>query len=251
MAVKQLDDNPSPFETKVKGDYLADWDIHRYYIQTFDAYEAMMLGQVYDTVSASVDGSKITDSYATTLAIERAARVMGKLPDGQTVSVAKADQGKAMFMDILRQKWWYPNANAQHPFETKLRLWQLYSSVYGYMPMFYDWNISPTGYVGPDCWLWNPRNLVPQQGRTSIADMDYVTALTWVSKKYLQDKLDNASDGDGWDKEALTTLIEMANNEKSYRDPYKDTMTALYRTPQLTKRGVQLATRYEAGDENG
>lgn len=249
MAVKKLEDNPSPYETKVKGDYLADWDIHRYYIQTFDAYEAMMLGQVYDTVSASIDGSKITDSYSTTLAIERAARVMGKLPDGQTVSVAKADQGKAMFMDILRQKWIYPNANAQHPFETKLRLWQLYSSVYGYMPMFYDWNISPTGYTGPDCWLWNPRNLVPQQGRTSIGDMDYVTALTWVSKKFLQDKLENPQKEDGWNRDALTELIEMANNEKSSRDPYKDTLTMLYRTPQLTKRGVLLATRYEAGQD--
>jgi hypothetical protein len=69
------------------------------------------------------------------------------------------DIGKAAFMDILRQKWIYPNANAQHNFVEKLNMWQFYSSVYGYMPMFYDWNVASNGYVGPDCWLWNPRNL--------------------------------------------------------------------------------------------
>jgi hypothetical protein len=244
------------YVTPYKKDYMSDWDVHQSYISTFDAYEAMLIGQVYDSVSNSVDGSKITDSYAATLAIERAARVMGKLPDGQTEATAKADQGKAAFMDILRQKWIYPNANSQHNFDTKLRLWQLYSSVYGYMPMFYDWNVATSGYVGPDCWLWNPRNLIPQQGRVSVRDMDYVTALTWVSKKYLEDILEdvNDSEGDektetgGWDIEALKMLIEVADNTSS-PDAYKDTQTTRNRTPQSLKKGVCLATRYEAGED--
>ena len=109
------------YEFKYKADYEADWNVHRQFInyQDFDSFEAMLLGQVFDTTSRSVDGSKITDSYATTLAKERADRVMAKLPDGQTVSVGKADVGKAMFMDILRQKWVYPNANAQRPLDRK------------------------------------------------------------------------------------------------------------------------------------
>jgi len=153
-----------------KDDYAADWDSHRNYIQGFDPLEAMLLGLVYDSVSGSVDSSKITDSYAMTLAKERADRVIAKTPDGSTESAGKADVGKAAFMDILRQKWIYPNANAQRPFLEKLNMWQLYSSVYGYMPMFYDMNVSNTGYIGPDCWLWNPRNLVPQSGKVSIED---------------------------------------------------------------------------------
>lgn len=249
----------SKFEFEYKKDYHSDWDIHRNYITTFDPYEAMLIGQVFDQVSNSVDGSKITDSYTATLAIERAARVMGKLPDGNSEAMAKADQGKAAFMDILRQKWIYPNANSQHCFETKLRLWQLYSSVYGYMPMFYDWNVSPTGYIGPDCWLWNPRNLVPQQGRTSISDMDYVTALTWVSKKYLQDIVDDASesnDGDenkskqgGWNMDAVKELLELAENMSTGVDQEKDTQTERTRIAQATKKGICLATRYEAGED--
>lgn len=236
----------NPYEFEYKKDYQEDWDVHRDYIQSFDAYEAMLLGQVYDSVSRSVDGSKITDSYSMTLAKERADRVMAKLPEGQTEG-SKSDAGKAAYMDILRQKWVYPNANAQHPFFEKLNMWQLYSSVYGYMPMFYDWNVSRTGYVGPDCWLWNPRNLIPQQGRTSIADMDYVTALTWVGQKYLED-IDEDEDA-GWDSSALKMLLGIVKNERTSADADKDTLVERTRVSKNVKKGICLATRYEAGDD--
>lgn len=247
-------DVPDNLLYKYKADYTSDWEIHKSYILNFDPWEAMLLGQVYDSVSNSVDGSKITDSYATTLAKERADRVIAKLPDGQTEPTGKSDIGKAAFMDILRTKWIYPNANAQHSFLEKLNMWQLYSSVYGYMPMFYDWNISPSGYVGPDCWLWSPRNLVFQQGRASINDMEYVTALTWVSKKYLQDTLDNLTDEEnkeddgGWDADALRMLIQVADHTTN-PDAQRDTKAVRDRTPQAQKKGICLATRYEAGED--
>ena len=234
------------FEYQYKKDYQEDWEIHRKYVSdNFDSWEAMLLGQVYDSVSKSIDGSKITDSYAMTLAKERADRVVAKLPEGQTLPIGKADLGKAAFMDIIRQKWIYPNANAQHPFLEKLNMWQLYSSVYGYMPMYYDWNVSTTGYVGPDCWLWNPRNLIPQQGRTSIADMDYVTALTWVSKKYLEDMLE--TEGGGWNADAIRALLE--GDETTSQDTERDTETERVRIAQGTKKGICLATRYESGED--
>jgi hypothetical protein len=267
MENKDKPESKSVYETEYRSDYEADWDIHRNYINNFDAYEAMLISQVYDTVSNSVDSGKMTDGYATTLAKERADRVMAKLPDGATESAGKADVGKAMFMDILRQKWIYANANAQHPFLEKLNMWQFYSSVYGYMPMFYDWNVSPTGYIGPDCWLWNPRNLIPQQGRISIADMDYVTALTWVSKKFLEDIVDESSgktdgdddpdhDGDndqlteedGWDVKAIQDLLSRSETV-SNGDAVKDTVVQRNRTPQATHKGLCLATRYEAGED--
>jgi hypothetical protein len=248
MAQDKKDYNiPADKEYSYKKDYENDWETHSNYILSFDAYEAMLISQVFDSVSKSVDSNKITDGYATTLAKERADRVIAKLPEGSTESVGRADVGKAAFMDILRQKWIYPNANAQHPFLEKLNMWQLYSSVYGYMPMFYDWNVSPSGYVGPDCWLWNPRNLVPQQGRASIEDMEYVTALTWVSKKQLEKWRDGAAEGDGWDIEALNLLIEMAENAKSDADYQKDSQVTRTRTPGTLRRGICIATRYEAG----
>jgi len=237
------------FQSEYKSDYESDWQIHRQYIQSFDAYEAMLVGTVYDSISNKTDGSKITDSYAATLSRDRADRVIAKLPEGETQSIGKADAGKAAFMDILRQKWMYPNANAQRPFLEKLNLWQFYSSVYGYMPMFYDWTTSNTGYVGPDCWLWNPRNLIPQQGRVSIEDMDYVTALTWVSKKKLQEILENEVEGDGWDRDAISMLIDRADSKNAGNDTVKDTFVERNRNPSGSKKGICLATRYEAGEE--
>lgn len=232
-----------------KSSYSSDWDIHRKYVESFDDYEAMLSSEVYDSVSNSISGSKITDSYTATLAIERAARVVGKLPEGTTVSVAKADQGKAAFMDILRQKWVYPNANAQHKFDTKLRLWQLYSSVYGYMPMFYDWNVTNSGYVGPDCWLWNPRNLIPQQGKTSIQDMDYVHALTWINEETLEKIIENENPDDGWDRAALLQLKEAAEEQETGDDPIKNTLVERNRGTGSVKKGICIATRYESGED--
>lgn len=249
MAKKEKDSRAKQFEYEYCKDYQSDWDLHKDYVNTFDPYEAMLLGQVYDSVSATVDNSKITDSYAATLAKERADRVVAKTPDGLTVSVGKADVGKSAFMDILRQKWVYPNANSQFPFLQKLNMWQLYSSVYGYMPMFYDWNVSSTGYIGPDCWLWNPRNLIPQQGRVSINDMDYVHAMTWMGEKALQAILDGDSKDDGWDRDALTLLIDIAKEKMTDSDTDKDTLTERTRISQATKKGICLVTRYESGED--
>lgn len=232
-----------------KADYESDWDIHRQYITSFDAYEAMLMGKVYDSVTHRVDGSKITDSYTTTLAMERADRVIAKLPEGMTESVGRADLGKAAFMDLLRQKWVYPNANAQRPFVQKLNLWQFYASVYGYMPMFYDWTTSNTGYVGPDCWLWSPRNLIPQQGKVSIEDMDYVTALTWLSPSRLRAILENEVEGDGWDRAALTELLERDQKQTSGNDNEKDSLVERDRVPGGSKKGICIATRYESGKD--
>lgn len=246
---KEKDPRAEQFEYEYQKDYTSDWDIHKNYINTFDPYEAMLIGQVFDSVSATVDGSKITDAYSSTLAKERADRVVAKHPDGLTQSVGKADVGKAAFMDILRQKWIYPNANSQFPFLQKLNMWQLYSSVYGYMPMFYDWNVSNTGYVGPDCWLWNPRNLVPQQGRVSIEDMDYVHALTWMGHEALEKIAESDEENDGWDRKALDLLIELAEDKTTDPDTDKDTLTSRNRNTQAVKRGICLVTRYESGPD--
>lgn len=269
---KEKESEKEQYECDFKDEYLEDKDAHEGYTKTFDSLEAMLLGQVYDSVSNSIDGSKITDSYTATLAKERADRVMAKLPAGETVSVSSGDRGKAMYMDILRQKWIYTNANAQHPFATKLNLWQLYSDVYGYMPMFYDWNVNVSGYAGPDCWLWNPRHLIPQQGRVSIQDMDYVTALTWVNKKFLEEKLEGSFDeskveelehgekvqqdaeeeedkNDGWNLNAVQHLLGIIKKAESSTNRQTDTVTERTRNPNGAKKGICLATRYEAGDE--
>ena len=150
----------NPQEKALYRDYSEDVDAHDDAIENYDAYEAMDNGLTYDPVSKKT-GNGLTDNMTSTIYLERAARVAGQLPEGETRAFGKKDYGKGMFLDILRRQWIYPNANAQFDFLTKMYMWQYGSSEYNVMPMFVDLNLSPTGYFGPDCWLWSPRNFIP------------------------------------------------------------------------------------------
>jgi hypothetical protein len=229
-------------------DYRSDLDMHDNYITDFDAYEAMMISKTYDPVSRSTKNG-ITDSDAATMIIERSARVVGQLPTGEVKAAGKKDAGKGLFMDILRQKWVYPNANAQRPFLDKIRLWEQYSGVYGFMPMYYDWDVSPTGYVGPNCWLWNPRNFVPQQGRYSIADMDYVHAISYLGKSDIQGLIDNWTADSGWDLDNLKQLLELAENISKSPNVKRDSYVERQRVSGSVSDRVQIVTRYESGED--
>lgn len=229
-------------------DYQSDLSMHDNYITDFDAYEAMLVSKTYDSVSKQTKNG-ITDSDAATMIIERSARVVGQLPDGETTAAGKKDRGKALFMDIIRQKWIYPNANAQRPFLDKIRLWEMYSGVYGVMPMYYDWDVAPSGYVGPNCWLWNPRNFIPQQGRYSLADMDYVHAISYMSHTDIKNLIDNYTEESGWELDNLKAVLETAKNSSKSTDTKRDTYTERQRESQEVRDRIQIVTRYEAGED--
>lgn len=237
--------NMNPQEKMLYRDYSEDLEQHDGAIQDYDAYEAMDMGQTYDPVSRKT-GNGLTDNMTATIYLERAARVAGQLPEGETLAVGKKDYGKGMFLDLLRTKWIYPNANSQFDFLTKMFIWQYGSSQYNYMPMHYDINVNETtGYVGPDCWLWSPRMFIPQAGFTSITDMDYVHALAEKSPRFFEDILEDEEDDD-WDKEAIQSVITQIKAATKETDPKRDTVGYRTRTKQATRKTI-LATRYEAG----
>lgn len=233
---------------QVKENFLEDLRAHDYNVYDYDSFEAMLFSRTYDTVSKETSNG-ITDGNTTTIYLERSARVVGQLPSGVMKAYGKKDEGKAAFMDIIRQKWIYPNANAQQPFLNKIRMWQFYSSVYGWMPMFYDWHVNRiTGYVGPDCWVWNPRNFIPQNGRTFVEDMDYCHAIAFVGIDYLESLLEEPEDS-GWDRNAIMEVITSARNMTRFPDSKRDTYIRRQRTSQAAKNMIPLATRYEAGPD--
>ena len=228
-------------------DYSTDLDIHDSAIEDYDAYEAMDMGRTYDPQTRKT-GNGLTDNMTATIYLERAARVAGQLPEGETKAFGKKDYGKGMFLDILRKNWIYPNANAQFSFLTKMFIWQYGSSEYNVMPMHYDINVNETtGYIGPDCWLWNPRNFIPQAGVTSITDMDYVHAISYKSPQFFQDILDDEDD-DTWDKEAIQSIISSLKHAKKDTDTKRETLSYRERIKQETNQ-VAVVTRYEAGRE--
>lgn len=230
--------------------YWFDFDEMKPSFSRFDDYEAIILGQPKDKMSQRVR-SKITDSLLTTLAIEGTARTIATLPTGKIQAATMQDKGQAYLLDIARQRYVIPNANTQHRFITKIRMFDFYKRVYGNAYMQYDWTISKNGYKGPDCWLIHPRNVITQRGKISKQDWDYVHIDTYVTLPTLE----------GWynDKNANYDKVEL----KKLIDWVKDGKPAIQKTEEqkswierertndgrLSKGSVKLTTRYEAGKD--
>lgn len=237
---------------KVRNNFRYDLLAHDNYIQNFDSYEAMLISQPYDSVSKKVQNG-LSDGRTTTIYQERAARVCGQLPTGTMKAAGKKDTGASEVLDIILQKYVYPNANAQAPLLEKFRNWQFYSSVYGYMPMHYDWDVDEKNdYIGPNCWLWHPRNFIPQIGRGSVDDMDYINAITFSSDQFFKDLLkqsDKELEDAGWDRDELATLCALIEQRVRFPDSRRDSLVTRERQSQAEKGRIMLATRYEAGPE--
>lgn len=245
---KITDPSPGTLESRLKTDYKDDLDRHDDAINAlgWEGNEAMVMSQVYDDVSRATSNG-ITDGSTTTIYLERSARVVGQVASGYIEAAGKQDTGKAMFMDILLQKWVLPNANSQMPFLEKIRNWQFGSSVYNNMPMHYDWVVSPSGYIGPDCWLWNPRNAIPQAGYTNVDEMDHYTLIAEVGPQYMEDLLDE-DDDEGWDKDEIRQYLDVFKNNKKELDDKRSSFIRRERTNGAENK-IFLATRYESGDK--
>ena len=234
---------------KISEEYSTDKDSIQNIVDTFDEKESMLISKVEDSMSFK---SKVTDSRLSTIIWERAGRVMGQLPSGMVKALSVKDKGKSMLMDIILQRYIQPNANSQYSHLTKLRMWDLYSMVYGVMPMMYDYRIDDD-YVGPDCWLIPIRNWIPQRGKTSIQDSDYCHVETFVSVRWLQNKLDSKV-GD-WDKKSLKEIIVSAKEgskaQKESRDEsyVENERQQDYQTTKGKSSQVKIVTRYEAGKD--
>lgn len=238
----------------VYGDFKHDLDAHDNYITDFDAYEAMLMGRTYDSVSRQTKNG-LTDSSTATIYLERAARVVSQLPTGDITAAGKKDNGKAALMNIILQKWIYPNANSQSPLLQKLRQWQFYSSVYNYMLMHYDWTVREDGYIGPDCWLWSPRNFVPPVGYANIDDMPYANGIAYCDEQDVKGWLDE-DDSAGWDKQVLKDLLvrlqksgSEQKTDSSSPDSKRDSYITRQRQSSQPNGKFMAVTRYEAGED--
>lgn len=246
------DNEVSEYFEQVRSNFRYDLLAHDNYIQNFDAYEAMLISQPYDSVSKKIQNG-LSDGRTTTIYQERAARVVGQLPTGNMKAAGKKDGGASAILDIIRQKYMLPNANAQAPLLEKYRNWQFYSSIYGYMPMHYDWDVdNASGYIGPNCWLWHPRNFIPQMGRASVEDMDYANAITFASDVFFKDllkKSDEELEDGGWDRDEIKVVINLIEERLRFPDARRDSLITRERESQAEKGRIMLATRYEAGKD--
>jgi hypothetical protein len=244
--IDTINDSPDEDDKYLMREYNEDLQAHDSAIEDYDAFEAMHMGKTYDRTSRTTSNG-LTDSATATIYLERAARVAGKLPDGEMQAFGKKDYGKALFMDILRTKWIYPNANAQRPFKTKMYMWQYGSSEYGWMPMYVDLNVSPSGYFGPDCWLWNPRNFIPQNGFITVEEMDYCHAIAYKGSSWFEE-LEDEDESAGWNVDVIKSFREQLKNNSKTPDASRDTLLVKTKHMQASRQ-TMVVTRYEAGKD--
>lgn len=218
---------------------------------SWDEKEQALLARANDSFSGNVTRARITDAALSTLAFERQARVAAQLPTGKVYPASKADEGKAKLADIVLHRYIIPNANAQHPMLVKQRLWGVYASVYGSMPMFYDYRVDDD-YIGPDAWLVDPRSFLPQPGRNSIQECDWVMISTIMTIKDLEQIAKKDAKKTSWDVAQVKELIRVAKDGKPSRkgDSNKTSQTESLRySSDLVKGQVEIITKYEAGDD--
>jgi len=151
----------------------------------WDSYEKLFHNQVADIISEEAK-SKVFDPKLSTLTIERSYRVMAQLATGKAKAISKNDLGTAQLMNLIVDKYVNVNANAQFDLLTKFRMVDLYSNIYGNFFTLIDWDVKKNGYVGPDIWLLNIRDVFPQVGAVSLDDSDYIIIRTWKPLSYFE-----------------------------------------------------------------
>lgn len=128
----------------------------------------------------------ITDPKLSTLTLERAYRVMAQMGVGKVKPISVNDAGTSHLMNLIVEKYVTPNANAQFDLLTKFRMADIYSNIYGNFFSLIDWDVKPNGYIGPDMWLLNIRDVFPQVGAVSLEDSDYVIIRSWKPLSYFE-----------------------------------------------------------------
>jgi hypothetical protein len=153
---------------------------------SWDIYERLFHNQLADQISQE-SGNSVFDPKLSTLTLERAYRVMAQLAVGKVKAISKNDMGASTLMNLIVDKYVNVNANAQFDLLTKFRMMDIYSNIYGNFFSLVDWDVKPNGYIGPDLWLLNIRDVFPQVGAVSIEDSDYIIIRTWKPLSYFEE----------------------------------------------------------------
>ena len=190
---------------------------------TWDVYEQLFHNDTADAISGKTK-SRVSDPKLSTLVLERSYRVMAQLPTGKIKAISKNDLGAAQLMNLIVDKYVNVNANAQFDFLTKLRMVDMYSNIYGNFFALIDWDVKKNGYVGPDMWLLNIRDVFPQVGAVSLEDSDYVIVRSWQPMSFFE----NLGKRQGYKNidKIITSLKDLSGSKHAREQSEKSTREA-------------------------
>lgn len=212
----------------------------------WDRWNNLLHNRLDDQISKGTK-SQVFDPKLATFAIDRSARVMAQPPSGKVIGVGKNDLGASAYMNLILDKYVVPNANAQFDFITKSRMMNLYASVYGNMFALVDWDVRKDGYIGPDMWLIDIKNVFPQVGALSLQDSDYVIIRTWHMMSFFKGLKSNQGGFKNVDKIIEKLKEKTSGKAKEDTDKKNPREVANYPTPETVK-GVgpyEVLTMYE------
>lgn len=151
----------------------------------WDEVEELFFNINSDAISNKTK-SNVRDPRLGNLLIDRSARIMNQMGTGKLKPISGNDAGGSMLLNLILEKYVVPNATAQFPLLTKFRMIDMYSGLYGKSYGFVDQDVKANGYVGPDMWLLNIRDVFPEVGPVSMLDSEKVVVRSWKSLEWFE-----------------------------------------------------------------
>jgi hypothetical protein len=255
MAKRMFKNDPLPKDRseELEEYYQASKSAMQPFYERFDDQEAMLISRSNDNFSkTSGVKSQVNNGRMATLVYESSARVMAQMPTGRFQAMTRKDKQYSEIMQVVWDRYVTPKARSQYDLLTKYRLWNVYSKVYGSMPVYYDWVVSED-YVGPDLFLVPIRNFFPQPGKLTMQDSDWTMLRTVKSVRWLESRRDM----DGWKKEALNEVLDKIEGLKQNPNVSDSNLQSFVERNRSASTGtiegkgaqVELVTYYEAGKE--
>jgi hypothetical protein len=207
-------------------------EVEKFY-PSWEAKEKIILSVPYDAVSVYETKSKVVDPTLLTSIIRQNNSLMAQLPTGKVIALSSQNKGKSILMDLIFHNQILPHANLQFDVFTKFWLLSFYRKVYGSFGVLVDF-VTHKNYSQPDFSLIPIRNLIPQRGKVSVEDSDYIFVRSYVTKEWLKRR----------DKNIWKNIDELvASNE----DNLKDQSFVEKKTQTGKGEKYELITKYEHG----
>lgn len=164
---------------------------------SFEEKEKILLSQPLGKIAKEETKTKIADPTLLSAVIKQNNSTMAQMPSGKITALTKENRGKSLFMDLIFHNHVIPNATSQYDVFTKLWLLSFYRKVYGSMGAMVDF-VHGGGYgkgnAGPDFTILPIRSIIPQVGKYTESDCDYLYVRSRVSKRWLE----NRKEDDNW-----------------------------------------------------
>lgn len=229
------------------------WDALDPVRSTWTDKEMVLLSKNPDKLSKTTK-SQVNDGRLSTIILERSARVMAQMPSGAYHALTEKNAGMSQLMRLVMENYVLPNATNPQDHLTKFRMLDMYSQVYGSMPILYDWQVTD-GYTGPNSWILSPYNVAYEPGKFTIPESNYVFVRSYVSIRWLKSQRQD-DEGKGWNRQSVQYVLKRAEEvgaDPTAKTEYRSFIERNRLHGASPSKGdnadIEIVTMYESGKD--